>query len=106
MSTAVITWDLPVTRTDGSALAPSDIAGVDVFDMASATPAVAIGTASGPATSFSTGDLSVGDHGFTLVVVDTAGRRSDASPVAIGTVPAPVIAAPSAISNVKVTINP
>lgn len=106
MSTATITWVLPTTRTDGSALAPADIAGVDIFDMAAATPSVAVGSVSGPATAFPTGDLSVGDHGFTLVAFDTGGRRAAPSAVAVGTVPAPVVAPPAAVTGVTVTINP
>src|SRR5712671_2289453 len=43
MSTVSLTWDLPVARTDGSALSPDEISSIDVFDTTSATPDVPIG---------------------------------------------------------------
>lgn len=106
MSTAVLNWVLPTTRTDGSALAAADIAGIDIFDMASATPTTPIGNAAGSATSFTTGVLTVGDHGFTMVANDSGGRKSDPSKVVVGTVAAPPVAPPSPITGVTVTINP
>lgn len=106
MSTFVLTMVLPTTRADGTPLAATEIDHVDIFDMASATPAVAIGTSPGSATSFS-GPAAVGDHGYTFVVVDTGGRRSAPSNVAAATViaPPPVVAPPSA-GTASVVINP
>lgn len=105
MSTATINWVLPTARTDGSALLPADIISVDVFDMSSATPTVAIGKVL-VGTSFTTGVLTVGDHGFTMVVNDSGGRKSVPSPVVVGTVAAPPVANPNPVTGVTVTINP
>lgn len=105
MSTAVINWVLPTQRVDNSALSPAEIAGVDVFDDASPTPAVPIGTAGGAATSFTTGVLSVGTHNFTMVLRDTAGHSSVASSPVAGVVAA-TLANPMPVTGVTVTINP
>jgi len=107
MSTFVLTMVLPTTRTDGSPLAHTDIDHVEIFDMASPTPAVAIGNVSGAATTFS-GPAAVGDHGYTFVVVDTGGRRSAPSNVAAATVvaPPPPVTAPPSAGTASVVINP
>jgi hypothetical protein len=62
MSTATLTWTDPTTRTDGTPLAPSDIAGVDIYDTGTGT--------------YLTGLLAVGQHTFTVVVRDTSGHSS------------------------------
>lgn len=64
MSTATLTWVLPTTRVDNTALASTEIASIAVFDSASVTPAVAIGSVAGAGTSFTTDILTVGDHGL------------------------------------------
>lgn len=86
MSTVALSWTLPTTRVDGTPLAPTDIASVDVFDSGSATPGTPIGNAPGPAVTFVSGVLSVGAHGFTVVVNDTSGHSSAPSNVFSGTV--------------------
>jgi len=103
MATVVLTWTDPTTRVDGSALDPTLIASLDIFDSGSATPAVAIGNVAGPATTFTTGVLSVGDHGFTVVVNDNTGHVSAPSNVAAVTVK-PVLAAPSAVTNLTAVL--
>lgn len=105
VSTATLSWSLPTTRTDGSALNANEIASFDIFDSSSPTPAVAIGNAPGPATGFTTPVLSVGNHGFTVVLNDTTGHTSAPSNVAAITV-APTLAAPSAVSNLAASLNP
>ena len=103
MSTATLTWTVPTTRTDGSALAPGDIAGIDVFDDAS--PGSAIGTVAGAGTNFVTGVLSVGIHNFTVIVRDTTGHSSAASNMASVTVAA-TLANPAAVSDLAAVLNP
>lgn len=105
MSTVNLIWTDPTTRTDGAALAPGDIAGIDIFDDASATPGTPIGSVSGAGTTFSTGVLSVGVHNFTAIVRDTAGHSSASSNVASVTVPA-TLAAPAAITDLAATLVP
>ena len=103
MSTATLTWVLPTTRTDGSALAPSEIASVEIFDAVNGAAAVEIGTDTGPMTTFTTGLLVGGSHVFTVVVVDTAGDMSAASAPATLAVPE---APPSPATNLVATLNP
>lgn len=107
MSTLTINWTLPTVRSDGTAMAVTEIASVSVFDMASIAPAVPVMTIPGAPTS-TTVDPVVGDHGFTVVVTDTAGRVGLPSNVAVVTVPAPppVIAPPGAPTNVTATFAP
>jgi len=104
MSIAKLTWTLPTTRTDGSDLSPDDIASVDVFDdVADGNGAQKVGSVTGAGTGFNTGTLAVGTHTFTIVVNDTTGHKSGPSNPASGTV-APTQAAPSAVSDLQVTI--
>lgn len=105
LTTATIKWDIPTTRTDGSPLTPDQIAGFDIFDSASATPDVAIGSVAGAGGSFTTDLLAVGVHNFTVVARDTVGHSSAASNAASVTVEA-TLANPSPPANVTATLNP
>ena len=105
-NTATLTWVNPTTRTDGSALAPTDIATVSVYDVSTAIPSsTLIGTVSGgTTTTFTTAVLSTGFHNFTVIVTDTAGTSSSASNVATVNV-LPVLAAPSAATGLTAVLN-
>jgi hypothetical protein len=105
VSTASLTWTAPTTRTDGSALTPAEIASTDIFDSASSTPALPIGTVQGAANAFTTTVLSVGPHSFTVIVRDTTGHSSASSNVASVTVPA-TLASPTAVSDLAATLSP
>jgi len=100
VATATLTWTLPTTRTDGSTLAVTDIQRVDVFDGSSGP----IGQ-TGSATTFTTGTLDVGQHDFTIDVVDTTGHVSARSNVATVIVQA-VVAPPSAVTDLVAVLNP
>ncbi len=105
MATATLTWTLPTTRTDGSVLNTSDIASVSVFDVSTEDPSHhMIGTATGPATTFTTDTLTVGFHNFTVGVVDTAGHVSADSNVASVEVKAP-LADPSPATGLTAVLN-
>lgn len=104
MTTATLTWTVPTARTDGTALLPTEIVSIDVFDSGSTTPAVAIGNVPGPGTTFATGLLSVGPHGFTVVVNDTTGHVSAPSNVAAVTVVA-TLAAPAAVTDLAAVLS-
>lgn len=109
MSTVNLNWVLPTARSDGSPLAASEIASVDVFDMAATEPTVAVGTISGAATGFVVVAPSVGDHGYTAVVTDTGGRKSVPSNVGVVAVvvpPPPPVANPGPITNLTATFAP
>src|SRR5258706_1286750 len=105
MSTATLTWTAPTTRTDGTPLTPDQIAGADVFDSASLTPTMPIGSVMGAAGTFMTAVLSVGLHNFTVVTRDTTGHSSAPSNVASVTVVA-TLANPSAITDLVAVFNP
>ena len=105
MATATLTWTPPVTRTDNTALTPDMIAGADIFDTASATPATPIGSVTGAAGTFTTDVLAVGVHNFTVITRDTTGHSSAASNVASVTVVA-TLANPLAITDLAATLNP
>ena len=105
MSTATLTWTVPVTRTDASVLAPGDVAFIDVYDDASTTPAIPIGSVTGAGVTYTTGVLGVGVHNFTVIVRDTTGHSSASSNMATVTVPA-TLANPSAVSTLAATLNP
>ena len=100
MAAATLTWTPPTTRTDGSALAPTDIASANIFD--AGTP---IGSVTGATGTFTTGVLTVGTHAFTVETIDTTGHVSAMSNVANVTVVA-VLASPAAITNLAATLNP
>lgn len=106
MSTATLTWTNPTTRLDGSVLASTDIAQINIFDQATLVPGtVLIGTVPGAGTTFTTGILTVDTHNFTVTVQDIAGHVSAASNMATVTVPA-TQANPSAVTNLMATLNP
>jgi len=104
MATATLKWTDPTTRTDGSALAPTDIAGVDIFDTAAPNPDILIGHVLGGVGTFTTDTLTVGDHAFTVVVTDTAGHKSAASNAVHIAVEA-TQAAPSPVADLSATLN-
>ncbi len=107
MSTATLTWSPPTTRTDvpPTPLPPDQIAGADIFDSASLTPTMPIGSVMGAAGTFMTAVLSVGLHNFTVVTRDTTGHSSAPSNVASVTVVA-TLANPSAITDLVAVLNP
>jgi hypothetical protein len=97
VATVTLTWTAPTARVDGSPLAPEQIAGARVFDGSNE-----IGTTQGAANSFTTGMLPPGEHSFTVVVADTDGNLSAASNAAAATIGN---AAPTAVSDLKATVN-
>lgn len=106
MSTATLTWTNPTTRLDGSPLVSTDIAQINIFDLANLVPGnVLIGNTIGPMTTFTTGTLTVDTHNFTVTVQDTTGHTSAASNVATVVVPA-TQANPTAISDLAAILNP
>jgi len=107
MSTVTLTWIDPTFRTDAppTPLSPSEIADVRIFDSAAPDPTVPIGTVMGPATTFTTGILSVGLHNFTVVVDDTTGHSSAPSNTFSITVPA-TLAPPAPATNLTGVLNP
>lgn len=105
MATATLSWTNPTSRTDGVALSPDEIASVDIFDSAETDPTQPIGRVPGAGTSFTTGLLTVGTHGFTAVVNDVNGHKSAPSNSAVAIIEA-TQANPAAITDLSVVVNP
>lgn len=99
MSTVTLKWTDPTTRVDGSALAPTDIAGIDLFEGTTKAGTVAAGVQ-----TFTTGDLPPGEYNFTAVVNDTTGHASAPSNTFIATI-ATVVTNPSPIADLSGTVN-
>jgi hypothetical protein len=97
MATATLTWTPPTTRADGSPLPADQIAGTKVFNGDRE-----IGVVDGAGGSFTTGDLTPGEHSFTVIVQDKTGAVSAPSNTATATIAA---AAPAAVSDLKATVN-
>lgn len=104
MSTAHLAWTNPLDRTDNSPLPPSEIASIDVYDDTGEGP-LRIANLPGPATSFDTELLAVGNHAFSVYVNDITGHSSLTSNVATVTVPA-TQPAPKAVTDLSATLNP
>jgi hypothetical protein len=104
MSTVTLTWTDVTTLVDGTPL-PAGFT-VELFDTASATPTVALGSVAAGIQTYTTGVLTPGDHSFTAVTVDANGVSSAPSNAVTVTVPTPVDAsAPAAITNLVATLN-
>jgi hypothetical protein len=102
VSTAKLNGTTPVARLDGSALAPADIASIDIFDdSGDGNGPQLIGSVPNPGTTFefTTGVLTAGlTHNFTNVVNDTTGHKSAPSNTVSIPVPA-TLAAPNAVTD-------
>lgn len=109
VTTATVAGTTPTTRTDGTPLALTDIASIDVFDdIGDGNGPQKIGSLPNPAQTFSftTSVLAAGKtHSFDVIVNDIQGHSSAISNIAQLQVPA-TLAAPSAVNDLKVTANP
>ena len=72
--TREFTYTPPTTRVDNTALLSEEIAGYDVMQ-----DGAVVETLSADATSF-TVEVTPGTYSYTIVVIDTEGRRSSPSP--------------------------
>lgn len=108
VNTATIAGTTPTKRIDGSDLALTEIASIDIFDdIGDGNGPQKIGSLPGPAATFSftSGVLQTGKtHSFDVVVNDTAGHSSAISNIGQVFVPA-TLAAPEAVNDLTVTLN-
>ena len=79
--TATLTWTMPTQRADGSALAPSAIAGYTIYHGTATgirpnTQSVTTAACGATTCSASVSGLSAGTHYFTVTVTDTTGNQS------------------------------
>lgn len=103
MSTVTLNWIDPTADVNGDPLTAAQI-NISVFDSASATPTVPIGTVAGGVQTFTSGSLTPGVHTFTVTATDTAGQSgaSNALPLTI-----PVtLAVPNPPTNLTGVVNP
>lgn len=101
--TVTVTWTNPTTRTDGTALAASAIAKVDIMD--SQVSGLPLGTVTGgTTTTFTSLQLAAGTHVLSLIWTDTAGNKSVASNTMSVVVPVP-LAPPNAGTLNSATLN-
>lgn len=108
MTTATLKGTTPTQRTDGSALALTDVAKIDIFDdIGDGNGPQKIGSLSNVAQTFefTTGVLQAGiTHSFDVVVTDVQGHSSSISNIAAVFVPA-TLASPAAVNDLSVTLN-
>jgi hypothetical protein len=108
VSTATIAGSTPTQRTDGTSLALTDIATIDVFDdVGDGSGPQKIGSLPNPAQTFSftTGVLAAGKtHSFSVIVNDVQGHSSAISNIAQLQVPA-TLASPAPVTDLTATLN-
>lgn len=93
-------WVLPTTRTDGTALDPADIQGVEVSLAIAGAPSSVLNVVPPTTLELMVPDLETGDWIFTLVCIDTAGTRGPAHDEPFTILDAP----PGVVTGVSVTI--
>jgi hypothetical protein len=103
MKTVNLTWDLPITRGDGTPLPTTEIKHVQISLSADlgASYVVLNPTPAGPITQLTVPDLEVGEWRFRAVVIDTQDRPSANADL---TVVIASDAAPNPVSNFTFTL--
>jgi hypothetical protein len=98
--TVTLVWQNPTTRTDGTPLAPAQIASVEVFAIVGGA-STSFGFQTSP---FITPKLNVGTYSFSLILTDTGGQTSMVSNSLQVTVPA-TVAPPNPPTLTSATLN-
>jgi hypothetical protein len=105
-ATVSLSWSLPTTYTNGSAMDPSAIASVQVTRNFSGVPTV-IATIPGTSTLYVDQNVPTGFYGYTVAVVTAAGLVSAPSGgVTANVVAPPPPLVPSAPAGLTVTVGP
>lgn len=101
MARATLNWTLPTTRVNGAALTPAEIDRTDIMMSADGgnTFSTPVQVPSDAVQTFVIDNLDPGDYVFRAIVIDTDGRASASADVT-----GAVLAAPSAIGDLTVTI--
>ena len=104
---AKLTWTDPTTRVNGSPLAPSEIAEVNVYMLLDGSgTAQKLGSVGAGVQTFTSEDQPPGsEHDYYVNVTDTGGRIGDNSPAVRLAIPAE-LEKPSAVSNLTVELAP
>jgi hypothetical protein len=74
---AQLSWLIPSTRADGTALALSDLAGYEIYYTTDDPAVSGVFTVSGGASAaYTAGNLKAGNYYFTIAAVDSSGLKS------------------------------
>jgi len=98
MEDKTVHWVLPTARDDGKNLPEAQIANVEVSLAIAGAPSSVLNNVAPPVLELFVPNLDPGDWVFTLVVIDTDGRRSTAVDS-----PFNILANPGPVTNVTVT---
>lgn len=80
--TAQLSWSIPATRADGTALTASELAGYEVYyTNDSGSVAATVPVSGGTTTVASVSSLSSGNYSFAISAIDTSGLKSALSSV-------------------------
>lgn len=85
---AQLSWTIPTTRADGTALTASELAGYEIYytnDAGSVSAVVPV--SGGSAVSTTVSSLASGSYSFSISAIDTSGLKSALSTVATVTFP-------------------
>jgi len=108
MTNIVLTWTDPTTRVDGSPLAASDIAGIELFMRVSGAPDFTkINTIAAGIQTFTVTDLPPGEYEFQADVVDKQTPPKVSASVTANAaivVPPVVLEAPSPVASFIATV--
>lgn len=79
---AQLSWSAPATRADGTPLSLSDLAGYEIY-YTTDDPTVSrtISVSGSAALNYTLSNLSAGNYYFAMAAIDTAGLKSDLSPM-------------------------
>jgi len=81
--TAHLSWSIPATRADGSALSVAELASYEIYyTMGAGGSSVAVPVSGGTTTSYDISSLGPGAYHFAIAAIDTGGRKSALSTVA------------------------
>lgn len=79
---AQLSWSIPATRADGTALSAGELAGYEVYyTNDSGTIAATVPVSGGTTTAASVSSLSSGNYSFAISAIDTTGLKSSLSSV-------------------------
>jgi len=79
---AQLSWSIPATRADGTALSASELAGYEVYyTNDSGSVAATVPVSGGTTTAASVSSLSSGNYSFAISAIDTTGLKSALSSV-------------------------
>jgi hypothetical protein len=84
---AVLSWSIPTTRSNGSPLTMAELAGYEIYVLSESTGQSSVVTvSSGATTTYTVSGLAAGTYYFSMAAKDTAGNLSALSAVVSKTI--------------------